>query len=180
MKGNQIWTIVGISLVVAIIASVATASITGNVIKLNQDRWGSYDVYTKVEVDTALKTLSSSIRSTYDGTCKYVNYKDSEKGVSFSGVTVVDACKRYSSIPKLIVLTDQNTLHNKQDCSPSYQILATAADRLISYKIELSNVTLGSTSLQQCNNALFKDGSSNGNFSRETFQYYSGVLCCRN
>ena len=180
MKTKE-WVYVIIAIIViAVIVSIATASITGNVIKINQDRGGSYQVYTKAEVDNAVKTLDSSLRSRFDGTCKYINFKDSEKGVSFSGVTVAEACKRYSSIPKIIVLTDQNTLHNKQDCSPSYQIFATAADRLISYKTELSNITLGSKSLQQCNNALFQDGSSNENYSRETFQYYSGVLCCRN
>jgi len=42
MEKGQLWTIVGVALVVAVIASVATASITGNVIKLNQDRYGKY------------------------------------------------------------------------------------------------------------------------------------------
>jgi hypothetical protein len=61
MKKGQIWTIVGISLVVAVIASVATASITGNVIKLNQDRFGKFDVYTKAEVDAAYADTNARI-----------------------------------------------------------------------------------------------------------------------
>lgn len=61
MKNNQIAMIVVISLVVAVIASIATASITSNVIKVNQNRHGNYKVYTtsetynKEEVDTLLK-----------------------------------------------------------------------------------------------------------------------------
>ena len=49
MEKGQLWTIVGVALVVAVVASIATASITGNVIKLNQDRYGKYKVYTTAE-----------------------------------------------------------------------------------------------------------------------------------
>ncbi|MEM3113253.1 MAG: hypothetical protein QXI33_02405 [Candidatus Pacearchaeota archaeon] len=71
MEKSQIWTIVGVSLVVAIITSVATASITGNVIRLNQDRFGKYNVYTtaetysKVQIDALIKNLSN--KATYSG-----------------------------------------------------------------------------------------------------------------
>ena len=65
MANNKInlWVVVGVALVVAVIASIATASITGNVIKLNQDRFGKYQVYTKQEVDA--KTLGSNCQSTH-------------------------------------------------------------------------------------------------------------------
>ena len=64
MKNNQIWIIVGVSLVVAIVASIATASITGNVIKLNQDRRGNYEVYTKAEVDAKISAIQPKINYT--------------------------------------------------------------------------------------------------------------------
>ncbi len=59
MADNKInwWLIVGVAVVVAVVASLITANITGNVIKLNQDRWGNYQVYTKAEIDTKLKNV---------------------------------------------------------------------------------------------------------------------------
>ena len=55
MKNGQIWTIVIVSLVVAVIVSLVTVSITGNVIKQNNRLWGKYEVYTKQEVDAMTK-----------------------------------------------------------------------------------------------------------------------------
>jgi|SRR3989344_1884237 len=63
MNKSQIWTIVGISLVVAVIASIATASITGNVIKINQDRYGKYQVYTISEIDTKLNDINTNLNT---------------------------------------------------------------------------------------------------------------------
>lgn len=57
---NQIWTVIGVALVVAVIASVATVSITGNVIKVKQTYTGT-EVYTKTEIDTKLKVLNDLI-----------------------------------------------------------------------------------------------------------------------
>ena len=175
MDKKQIWTIIVIALVVAAIVSIIASSITGNVI-----RSGRYQIYTKAEIDSAAKTLESSLRNRFDGTCKYIYHKDLEKGVPFDDVTIEEACKRYSSIPKVIVSTYRKTLYNKPDCSQSYQIFSTTADILTSYKSEISDITLGPISLQTCNNATFLDSTSNGNYSTGTFQYTSGVLCCRN
>jgi hypothetical protein len=60
MEKGQLWTIVGVALVVAVVASIATASITGNVIKLNQDRYGQYKVYTTAEIDAKLKDFATN------------------------------------------------------------------------------------------------------------------------
>lgn len=54
MVNNNIWVIVGVALIVAVIASVITANITGNTIRLNQDKYGAYNVYTKMEIDARL------------------------------------------------------------------------------------------------------------------------------
>ncbi len=106
MKGNQIWTIVGVSLIVAIIASVATASITGNaIIKQNNYIYGKYqiytkeDVYTKKEVDSLISNLNSQLRYgegsiTYDmlvrlNKCTVVKDKQ-ESGV----ISCNDVCKK--------------------------------------------------------------------------------------
>lgn len=52
MKEKKInfWIIVGIALVAAVLSSVITASITGNVIKIEKQKLGT-DIYTKLEVD---------------------------------------------------------------------------------------------------------------------------------
>ncbi len=54
MVNNNIWVIVGVALVVAVVASIVTANITGNTIRLNQDKNGVYNVYTKMEIDAKL------------------------------------------------------------------------------------------------------------------------------
>lgn len=55
------YMIIGVALVVAVITSIITVSITGNVIKVQQTKIGT-DVYTKAEVDTLLQNLNSNIR----------------------------------------------------------------------------------------------------------------------
>ena len=170
MEKNQIFVIIGISLVVAVIASIATASITGNVIRVRNDILRMYpEVYTKAEVDALTKN-----------SCQYVNYKDGFGGGSeVINKSISFICQNYfGQVPKIIVATEEKTLYNKKDCSPSYQIFSSVSDKLLSYKPGLSGVILGETILQKCSNALFADESSNENYSQETFQYYSGVICC--
>jgi len=60
-NGVSILTVIVISLVVAVIASVATVSLTGNVIKVGSQSVGT-DIYTKADVDAyfAPKSLSYS------------------------------------------------------------------------------------------------------------------------
>lgn len=60
-KSVRIGTVVLVSLIVAVIVSLATATITGNVIKLNNNPLGAYKVYTKSEVDTIASNLRNSI-----------------------------------------------------------------------------------------------------------------------
>ncbi len=51
MKNNNInlGLLIGVVIVVAVVASVISAGITGNVIKVNSDRFGKYNVYTMRE-----------------------------------------------------------------------------------------------------------------------------------
>lgn len=59
---NQLWTFVGMAVVVAIIASAVTVSVTGNLIRVSPVTKDIEQVYTKAEIDTKLKTIP-----TYDG-----------------------------------------------------------------------------------------------------------------
>lgn len=60
MKSEQLWTIIGVALVVAIVASIATVSITGNIIRTNSNPNGTYQVYTKAEIDSKISVLQKS------------------------------------------------------------------------------------------------------------------------
>ncbi|MFA5020049.1 MAG: hypothetical protein WC533_03035 [Candidatus Pacearchaeota archaeon] len=54
MKDNkQIWIVIGITVIVALVVSLGVASITGNVIKVRSSLIGT-QVYTKAEVDTLM------------------------------------------------------------------------------------------------------------------------------
>src|SRR3989338_8828885 len=59
MVKNQMWTIIGVSLVVALVVSLVTASITGNFIKVKKTDDGTA-VYTKYEVDQLFKKLGGA------------------------------------------------------------------------------------------------------------------------
>ena len=48
------WVIIAVAIVVAVISSLITVSVTGNVIKQNNYIYGKYQLYTKQEVDTLL------------------------------------------------------------------------------------------------------------------------------
>lgn len=63
MEKGQLWTIVGVALVVAVVASIVTASITGNVINVAKGRAGTVyttaETYSKAEVDTKIARLNN-------------------------------------------------------------------------------------------------------------------------
>ena len=162
-------------IVIAAVVAYITGSITGNVINLNQDKWGKYQVYTTAEVDAKLGALK--------GSCQYIHYKDSiYSGYNLNNMSVMDVCQKILGgfIPKIIVETESRYLHNRQNCSPSYQIYGKTADNLVSYKTELATVKLGQSTSNSCDNAVFPNGLSNGDFSTQTYRLYSGVLCCKN
>lgn len=173
MEKNQIWTIVLVSLVVAIVSSLVVSSLkTANLAPV----YGSgVSVYTTSEIDTKLGALKE--------TCQYIHYKDPiYNNYSFGNMSLTNVCQNVSKgfVPKIIVETESSYLYNGKDCSPSYQIYEKIGDNLINYKTELAGVKIRQSALNACNNAVFPDGSSNGNFSTEIHRLYSGVLCCRN
>lgn len=55
-KKINLWIIAGVALVVAVLSSIITASITGNVIKVEKGKLGT-DIYTKLEVDEKLSLI---------------------------------------------------------------------------------------------------------------------------
>ncbi|MEN9626631.1 MAG: hypothetical protein RL557_959 [archaeon] len=59
MAKNNLLMVIGVALVVAVIASVATVAITGNSIKVNQNRYGNYKVYTTSEIDSKLENVAT-------------------------------------------------------------------------------------------------------------------------
>jgi len=63
MKNNNVnWVLlVSVALIVAIVASVISAGITGNVIKQSNNPVGKFKVYTKAEIDTAMNKISARI-----------------------------------------------------------------------------------------------------------------------
>ncbi|MFA5020324.1 MAG: hypothetical protein WC533_04455 [Candidatus Pacearchaeota archaeon] len=163
MKDNkQIWTIIGITVIVALVVSLGVAGITGNVIKVRQSLVGT-QVYTKAEVDSKTSNL-----------CKFVWYKDFNKEV-----TVLDSCKQYGYTPKMIVSYYNKELFNHVDCSSSYQIFESGQDSLLPYYNNYANRILGEITNLNCNNVTFPDGSLNGNFSIESNEMLKGVLCCK-
>ena len=60
MQNKELWTIVGVTLVVAIIVSIPTVSITGGTIFV-QKRITGIEVYTKAEIDAKLNSILALI-----------------------------------------------------------------------------------------------------------------------
>lgn len=73
IEKRELWVVIGIALVVAIIASITTASITGNVIRLNQDTYGQYQVYTKAEIDSKFAEINRREYLTSNGVLNLLN-----------------------------------------------------------------------------------------------------------
>ncbi|MEK6873781.1 MAG: hypothetical protein AABW91_02970 [Nanoarchaeota archaeon] len=57
MKSKDWAILIVVVIVIALVVSLVTVNLTGNVIKLNQDRFGKYNVYTKEEVDQLIGPL---------------------------------------------------------------------------------------------------------------------------
>jgi cell division protein ZapA (FtsZ GTPase activity inhibitor) len=78
MEKNQLWSIIGVAFVVAVLASITTVYVTGNVIHVLPDK-PSYStmfgktptstVYTVAEIDAKLKNLTTNVDSNF----KYFN-----------------------------------------------------------------------------------------------------------
>jgi hypothetical protein len=120
MKKDQVWTIVGISIVVALVVSILTTSITGNAIKVMSYRWGS-EVYTKTEIDSMLKS-SISYQGVLDmlTNSNVVNPYD-RQGMSGVGAFLADGmsadqyCKNNGYGNCLMVLNTVDEVHFNSD-----------------------------------------------------------------
>jgi hypothetical protein len=85
MEKGQLWTIVGVALVVAVVASIATASITGNVINVAKGKAGK--VYTTAEVDAKWDQLRQEIAGTDIEVLEMLNQRCEVVDGSESGIT---------------------------------------------------------------------------------------------
>ena len=166
-KSVSILTVIVISLVVAVIASVATISLTGNSI-LIKDTSGLYafvyktnEVYNKTEIDAKFKQVGS--------TCQMLDTKN------YEGMSATFACSKVGMFPKVIVYESERTLYNRQNCLSGYNIFYLAADWLSSDVNTLLVKQYGNS----CANSLFVDGTSNGGFSTGLVNSVKGVICCR-
>src|SRR3989344_932188 len=77
MKTKEWIAVIIAIIVVAVIVSLITVNLTGNVIKLNQDRFGKYQVYTTSEIDTKLGNVTTNqgvlnmLRTDSSGRCGF-------------------------------------------------------------------------------------------------------------
>ncbi|MBS3099894.1 hypothetical protein J4463_01630 [Candidatus Pacearchaeota archaeon] len=58
MKSKEWVGVIAVVLIVAVVASLVTTSITGDVIRVNKDINGTYRVYTQLEMDQKLTSLN--------------------------------------------------------------------------------------------------------------------------
>lgn len=96
MEKGQIWTIIGIALIVSIVASIGTLVITGNTIKVlgtTTSGWrtssGTAEVYTKAEVDAKLAGIKANSCDA-DSICEVAKTVSTNKGSTSALVLTSD------------------------------------------------------------------------------------------
>jgi hypothetical protein len=98
MKRNEWIAVVVVIIIVAVIASLVTSNITGNVINLNQDRSGKYQVYTQSEIDNKINGLQANIQAVDNSVCgKYALISETKtvNNVTSGGISIVVDNSRY-------------------------------------------------------------------------------------
>ena len=119
MEKGQLWTIIAVSLVVAVVTSIATASITGNVIRLKEDRRGEYKVYTTAEIDAKLQNVTTN-----QGVIDMLNRRCSIWSAAVSNatrqVTGDDICKEKNAGTCILMINYDRFSSNDmiQKCTP--------------------------------------------------------------
>lgn len=63
MEKGQLWMVIGITIVVAVAASIATAPLTGSMIRLNDVPGGKNNVHTTLEIDAKFKAITNRLTS---------------------------------------------------------------------------------------------------------------------
>ena len=93
MKSN-ILAIGGVALVVAILASLVTLSMTGNLVKVpTSTATTQTDIYTKVEVDTLMRNVNSGVLSMFRNRCIITNPNLYYINATY---TASDVCTKYN------------------------------------------------------------------------------------
>ncbi|MEK6800925.1 MAG: hypothetical protein AABY05_03255 [Nanoarchaeota archaeon] len=81
MSSKQIWTIILISLVVAVISSLITVSFTGNTIRVpTATTIGQTDIYTKQEIDAKLGNVATN-QGIFNALNKCVSLETGNEGI---------------------------------------------------------------------------------------------------
>jgi|SRR3989344_1885379 len=85
MKENKTnwWVIISVAIVVAVVSSLITISITGNIIKQNTNPYGMYQLYTKPEIDSKLNSINLSLKNLNN---------------SLNNLTNIEICAKYFSV----------------------------------------------------------------------------------
>ncbi|MEK6873310.1 MAG: hypothetical protein AABW91_00535 [Nanoarchaeota archaeon] len=73
MKNKEWVILIAVVIVIALVVSLMTVNLTGNVVKLNQDRFGKYNVYTTAEVNQLIGALELRVNGLYDSRLKKFN-----------------------------------------------------------------------------------------------------------
>jgi len=116
MEKGQLWMIVGITLVVAVVASLITISVTGNIVKVPTSvAVTQTDVYTKAEMDTLL-SQKISLSSLKDKV--YVKNIKETKPAGISSWLVYAECDSPKDIPLSGIC---NILTEKFEDNPNVQ-----------------------------------------------------------
>ncbi len=178
---NNLWVFVVVSLVVGVIASLATANITGNLVRVQTSPTGP-SVYTPTEVDAKLTALK--------GSCEYVVYgsilvdKHTKQNFDTSKTLIKDTCKKaFDYAPKATVKRIEKQFCLGEGCQQL------TSDGLGSVEVVTGGITINEYLWEAYSGEpLSKGGGGKGSKIAGTNIPYSysenemgvqGILCCK-
>jgi len=157
MEKEQLLTIIAVSFIVAVISSIATASITGNIIKLNEYRFGRYNVYTADEIDSKFNNYRA-YSCNGDMICEVTALRFSNGGTLTTGSNGADPRGNLESDQSMTIIQSgllgpTLTLYNKDEgggkivFSEKGKIVAGIAGATFGFK-NFSILSLGATKIR--------------------------------
>ncbi len=157
MKGKKWATIVIVVIVVAVLASLITANITGNVIKVNNFKFGKSQIYTKAEVDKKFESVESDFKDVVSG------FKDVEDEIYNVRRRIPEPCTGY--------LASETTLQQINLAGENYDVnvITTTSDK--NAKIKIGNVEKEILLGEKYNFGEVSSGSLSG-IKRSSLQVY--------
>lgn len=144
MAKNQMYMIIGVALAVAVITSIITISITGNIIKVQETKTGP-DVYTKSEIDKMMydKVVSYDVIS-YLSDARIVTPSiiSINKKVVSKSISCNEACKNEGKGRSCILSIYQT--HNKLANDYSAPVACVDSVKISSDKFNVLSCVCGS------------------------------------